>query len=1418
MTWTPDSLKLGSLPAAASDAHYELHLAAVEHEMSSPILIESKADILSTKHWQAQIEPYEHQIRNLITFCRRAPVALIADDVGLGKTVSAGLILNELQVRKKVRRALVLCPAVLVDQWAEELASKFGMPRIATGTGSQLDGILRSSAAVVVTTYESARDRMPAIAKAGFDMAVLDEAHKLRNLTGTDDPPRLALAVYAALQQRAFRYVLMLTATPVQNRVWDIYSLVACLAAAKGHDNPLGDEGSFRARYLTDKEGRQLDERRRDEFRRHIQEYMVRTSRLTAGLSFPRRLLQTMLVQAEPHEQDLYRQVGAAIDGLPKLAQFSIAESLLSSPRALQKQLANMAANGTVKEDVVRRLAPALAAVGVGCKLAHVLGVCRELAGREPARWRCLVFTRRTETQELIAEALRQHGVAVGLIRGGQAIANRSAIERYRQEPPQLHVLVSTDAGAVGLNLQAGNVIVNYDLPWNPMVLEQRIGRAQRIGSRFDHVLVWNLAVAGTVEDLIVARLVEKLHAVSQTLGEVEGVLEAANLEDDYEGDLGALVTKALVGANVQEAMRKAQASIDRAKAIYAAEQQAVERDLGRLDAMHESGPRAPKLTPARPRLPADEFCRRAFAAAGAVTTPDGPQRLKVRMPGRAPWTAVFAADDPLLDDPDARLGDSAYRLYEAGSPDFERLAGEWRKQHGQRVLDLATDARAAIAPALARWAATLGAPARLEGHTVLGERPAFQGELVVRAAAAVAHDRYEKLVTVAAGDPAAGELPQAALAAAAAVAPVREFAPARAPAIAARALQQAIEQDRDIAEFRRFYEARSQEEVGKAGASVAAQHDVRTRFAVGFAGELVGASGVQHLVVDVQARFALDGAPGPLTAALTLAPLTDRVLAEPPRERCAVTGAMPPAAWLVPCAVTGRRALPSALRRCAITGDLALADELAASGVSGRPFRRDQAAASAASGVRGHASEFVRCEATGQWLLPAEAQRSSVSDRLVDRRLLQPSGRDPSRVGTADEFVVCAATGVRLLRDEASPSAVSGQLVDRDLLAVSAVSGRAALPAEMVRCEATGALVLPDEAARSDHSGRLVDARRLLQSAVSGRRALAEETARCEATGALVLPDELAVSDVSGKRVRRDALVACTATGAKLLREEAVASAFSGRLLAPAAARASAASGRPGAPDEFVACAATGAQLLPDETGVCAATGQRIDARLLARSDVSGAAVAASLLRRCPETGARGTEAELQRCSQTNLLVAPSALTTCTATGERVLARLCAPCAATGRMVRRDRLVRSDSGRLGHPDAVAACLWTRSTLLRDELWECPLTRQQVSRTFAGPWAAAPLVALAQAGVPDALAGPDADGLAAALADAGHKVRGLRCQRAPGGDVAAFFADASTFFGLKKKHVLGFGRRDGERWTVLAAAVGRRDGGRWPAD
>jgi len=984
-------------------------------------------------------------------------------------------------------------------------------------------------------------------------------------------------------------------------------------------------------------------------------------------------------------------------------------------------------------------------------------------------------------------------------------------------------------------------------------------------------------------------------------------------------------VTQALMGADVRAALQKAQDSIERAKLLYAAEQQAVEEHLGRLDAMHDAGPKAPKLAAIAPRLSAEDFARRALAAGGALVEPAGPARARVKQPGRAPWLAVFDGDDPALADGAARLGDSGVRLYEPGSADFERLAGEWRTRSAQRVRDLADAARAAIPAALAQWAAGFGVPAQAVGHAVTAERPAFQGELVLRAAAAVAHDRFEKLVTVAVGDPRHGDVlargaavqdaargiatvasegeaasarvPTSSADAAAATPPragaiapaaqaatatpaVREFQPRLHAVVDPNRIADAIAQDADFAEFRRFYDARRAEETAKAGASAPAQADVQQRFTVLPSAELVGARGAQHLVVDVRADVQFAGAPARYQATLTLVPLGGRVLAEPPRGRCVATGASVPTAWLQPCAVTGQPALGHSLGRCAVTGDLALPGELATSAVSQRLFRRDQQATSAVSGAHGHASEFVRCEATQAVLLPAEAARSSVSERLVDRRLLQPSERNPARVGLADEFVACSATNRRLLRDEAGQSAVSGRWVDRDLLALSAASGRAALADEMVRCEASGALLLPDEVARSDASGKLVDARLLVRSAASGKRMLKDEAARCEATGALVLPDELAASAVSGKRVRRDELVAsklsgraghasemarceatgeplapdevaasslsgkrvrrdlllpsaknparvglrdelvaCAATQRLLLRDEAIASAYSGRPLDPDAAVASAASGRRGAPDELIACEASGARLLPDETGVCAATGQRVDARLLATSELSGVTAQTRLLQRCPETGARALATELERCSQTGVAAAPTAMATCTATNERVLARLCVPCAATGRLVRRDRAVRSDSGRVGHPDALGACVWTGSKLLADELWPCPLTGQRVSRSIGGAWAAQPLVALVAAGVPEAVDGSaEAAAIASALAAAGHKVRGLRWTRAPGGDVAAFFADVSTFFGLKKKHALGWARLGGDGGLLAPPAIGRWDDGRWTAD
>ena len=139
------------------------------------------------------MEPYHHQVTNLITFCRRLPVTLLADDVGLGKTISAGLIISELISRSRLSKILIVCPKLLGPQWQEELLTKFNLPsQIATGK-DLIEADLQETGAVI-TTYHSARLHLDSIPQDRFQMLVLDEAHKLRNLYGVETPHRLPSA------------------------------------------------------------------------------------------------------------------------------------------------------------------------------------------------------------------------------------------------------------------------------------------------------------------------------------------------------------------------------------------------------------------------------------------------------------------------------------------------------------------------------------------------------------------------------------------------------------------------------------------------------------------------------------------------------------------------------------------------------------------------------------------------------------------------------------------------------------------------------------------------------------------------------------------------------------------------------------------------------------------------------------------------------------------------------------------------------------------------------------------------------------------------------------------------------------------------------------------------------------------------
>ena len=297
-------------------AEYRVYLAALEWDLEDPIVIEGREDLKSVLSWKDRLEPYHHQVTNLITFCRRLPVTLIADDVGLGKTISAGLVISELVARSRITRVLVVCPKILGPQWKEELESKFNI-KAEIAVGRELVDAAPITG-VVITTYSTAQLYLEELPPDRFQMLILDEAHKLRNLYGVKTPPQVAKKFRAALGSRRFRFVLMLTATPIHNRLWDLYSLVDLLTVARGHQNPFGNPEMFARKFIADKrdDARQLKPEAKEEFRSIVYGYMSRMRRGDAKLYFPDRVVQMHRVNPTAGELALIRAIAQPIQSL----------------------------------------------------------------------------------------------------------------------------------------------------------------------------------------------------------------------------------------------------------------------------------------------------------------------------------------------------------------------------------------------------------------------------------------------------------------------------------------------------------------------------------------------------------------------------------------------------------------------------------------------------------------------------------------------------------------------------------------------------------------------------------------------------------------------------------------------------------------------------------------------------------------------------------------------------------------------------------------------------------------------------------------------------------------------------------------------------------------------------------------------
>ena len=446
--------------------------------------------------------------------------ALLADEVGLGKTVEAGLILSEYLLRGRADNALVLAPPSLIGQWREELASKFG---IETRTTEDLsfradpDRFWSRSGVVIASlaTARSPRHRELVTGKP-WDLLIVDEAHALKNATTES---------WALVSRITSRFLLLLTATPVENRIEELYNLVSLIRP--GH---LGGRTAFLRRFSDSK--MRARESARAELRAQLGEVMVRNTRALSGVRLPPRFARTVLVQPAAGEGELYGHLAAALRALGPGGRTRLLLSVLlqeagSSPFAVRATLEKVAGNPEASPAVAEALAPAIRVAAQPTTTGKASALLRVLDGAgEPA----VVFTRFRGTLEFLAAFLAQAGIAREKVDGNvPAPLRNEAIARIRQHGG---VLLASDVGAEGLNLQFCRRIVNFDLPWNPMRIEQRIGRVHRIGQ--DHpVDVVNLCLAGSIEERILTILDERINLFELVVGEAGVIL--GYLEEDRE-------------------------------------------------------------------------------------------------------------------------------------------------------------------------------------------------------------------------------------------------------------------------------------------------------------------------------------------------------------------------------------------------------------------------------------------------------------------------------------------------------------------------------------------------------------------------------------------------------------------------------------------------------------------------------------------------------------------------------------------------------------------------------------------------------------------------------------------------------------------------------------------------------------------
>lgn len=511
---------------------------------------------------------------------------ILADEVGLGKTIEAGMVIKELKARGLVRRTLVVCPTGLVTQWSAEMQEKFH-EKFQVILPSDYDTIRRLTDSddvygqydQVISPMDSIKplekhagwteerveqynqERIYSIINSGWDLIIIDEAHRVAGSSG-----EVARYKLGYLLSQASPYLLLLTATPHNGKTEPFLRLVRLL-----------DEDAFPNAKSVVKE--------------QVAPFLIRTEKREAidnngNLLFKNRvthLVELTWDERHTYQRQLYEMVTSYVSKtynkalrnrkknmclifLLIIMQRMVTSSTAAIRQSLERRLEILKTQNTklgslteedlAELDIEDGVKDALHAVSLDMEeeiseLENIIAVAKQAEFQHPdvkvetlentidtllnadRNQKIIIFTEFVATQQYIQRLLTAMGYSVTILNGRMSIEERN--EALREFRDNTNVFISTDAGGEGLNLQFSNIIINYDLPWNPMKIEQRCGRVDRIGQTRD-VQIFNFIVTDTIENRVREVLEEKLSVILKEMGvdKYSDVLDSEVAEVDF--------------------------------------------------------------------------------------------------------------------------------------------------------------------------------------------------------------------------------------------------------------------------------------------------------------------------------------------------------------------------------------------------------------------------------------------------------------------------------------------------------------------------------------------------------------------------------------------------------------------------------------------------------------------------------------------------------------------------------------------------------------------------------------------------------------------------------------------------------------------------------------------------------------------